>query len=201
MQPEFPRDTDKHSPQVGPGMADSSANLDQEQADQWAVLRHEVEDETVTRNDERAGAARLDWDERNTEDDSLAAQNPYDFEMSEQALNHVNIVVAGVGGAGMNAVNRMIAARVRGVRFVAMNTDAQVLDVSQAPTRICLMLLVICQGLDGVLPRGLHARNDRSQQRADYRNTRRQGPPLGYIRDLQGSRNQAHDESFCSKRQ
>jgi cell division protein FtsZ len=138
MQPEFPRDADKRSPQVGPGMAHSSSNFEQEQADQWAVLRHEVEDETVKQNDERAGAARSDWDERNTEDDSLAAQNPYDYEMMEQALNHVNIVVAGVGGGGMNAVNRMIAARVRGVRFVAMNTDAQVLDVSEAPTRICL---------------------------------------------------------------
>src|SRR5579859_477274 len=138
MQPEFPRDADKRSPQVGPGMAHYSSNFEQEQADQWAVLRHEVEDETVKRNDKRAGAARSDWDQRDTEDDSLAAQNPYDYEMIEEVPNHVNIVVAGVGGGGMNAVNRMIAARVRGVRFVAMNTDAQVLDVSEAPTRICL---------------------------------------------------------------
>nr|BBH90856.1 cell division protein FtsZ [Thermosporothrix sp. COM3] len=38
----------------------------------------------------------------------------------------------------MNAVNRMINTNVRGVRYVAMNTDAQVLGLSQAPTRICL---------------------------------------------------------------
>ncbi len=143
MQPEFPRDADKRSPQTGPGMAHYSSNFEQEeqereQADQWDVLRHEVEDETVKRNEERAGAARSDWDERNTEDDSLAAQNPYGYGMIQEAPNHVNIVVAGVGGGGMNAVNRMIAAHVRGVRFVAMNTDAQVLDVSEAPTRICL---------------------------------------------------------------
>lgn len=138
MQPEFPRDADKRSPQEKPGMAHNSSNFEEEQADQWAVLRHEVEDEKVKRNDERTGAARSDWDQRDTEDDSLAGQNPYDYEMSELAPNHVNIVVAGVGGGGMNAVNRMIAAHVRGVRFVAMNTDAQVLDVSDAPTRICL---------------------------------------------------------------
>ena len=138
MQPKFQHDANKRSPQVGPGMAQHSSNFEQEQADQWAVLRHEVEDETVKRNDERAGAARSDWDQRNTEDDSPPVQNPYDYEMIEQVPNHVNIVVAGVGGGGMNAVNRMIAARVRGVRFVAMNTDAQVLDVSEAPARICL---------------------------------------------------------------
>ncbi len=138
MQPKFQHDANKRSPQDVPGMAHYSSNFEQEQADQWAVLRHEVEDETVKRNDERAGAARSDWDQRDTEDDSPTAQNPYDYEMIEQTPNHVNIVVAGVGGGGMNAVNRMIAARVRGVRFVAMNTDAQVLDVSDAPARICL---------------------------------------------------------------
>jgi cell division protein FtsZ len=90
----------------------------------------------VKRNDERAGASRSDWDQRDTEDDNPAVHNPYD--LNDQAPNHVNIVVAGVGGGGMNAVDRMIAAKVRGVRFLAMNTDAQVLDVSEAPARICL---------------------------------------------------------------
>jgi cell division protein FtsZ len=47
-------------------------------------------------------------------------------------------VVVGVGGAGMNAVNRMIDTHVRGVRFIAMNTDAQVLSLCEAPDRICL---------------------------------------------------------------
>ncbi|HKV57833.1 MAG TPA: hypothetical protein VJO32_06105, partial [Ktedonobacteraceae bacterium] len=98
MQPEFQHDANKRSPQVGPGMAQYSSGFEQDQADQWAVLRHEVEDEKVKRNDERAGAARSDWDQRDTEDDSPAAQNPYDYEMIEQAPNHVNIVVAGVGG-------------------------------------------------------------------------------------------------------
>jgi cell division protein FtsZ len=136
MQPKFQHDANKRSPQVEPGMAHYSSDFEQEQTDQWAVLRHEVEDEKVKRNDERAGAARSDWNQRDTEDDSPATLNPYD--LIEQVPNHVNIVVAGVGGGGMNAVNRMIIAKVRGVRFVAMNTDAQVLDVSEASARICL---------------------------------------------------------------
>ncbi len=48
------------------------------------------------------------------------------------------IVVVGVGGAGNNAVNRMIAVQLRGVRFVALNTDAQSLALSQAEEQLCL---------------------------------------------------------------
>jgi cell division protein FtsZ len=46
------------------------------------------------------------------------------------------IRVVGVGGGGANAVNRMIAAGVSGVEFIAVNTDAQALTLSQAPKRI-----------------------------------------------------------------
>src|SRR5438445_8443208 len=46
------------------------------------------------------------------------------------------IVVLGVGGGGSNAVNRMIQSGVRGVEFVAINTDTQALARSEAPTRI-----------------------------------------------------------------
>src|ERR671932_1577014 len=46
------------------------------------------------------------------------------------------IVVLGLGGGGSNAVNRMIQAGVRGVEFVAINTDAQALARSEAPNRI-----------------------------------------------------------------
>jgi len=47
--------------------------------------------------------------------------------------NQATIKVIGVGGAGSNAVNRMIAEGVVGVHFVAMNTDAQALGQSRAP--------------------------------------------------------------------
>ncbi len=52
--------------------------------------------------------------------------------------NHANIKVIGVGGGGGNAVNRMIKAGLSGVEFWAMNTDAQVLDMSNATKKIQL---------------------------------------------------------------
>jgi cell division protein FtsZ len=48
------------------------------------------------------------------------------------------IRVIGVGGGGSNAVNRMISAGLGGVDFVAINTDAQALLLSNAPTRLRL---------------------------------------------------------------
>lgn len=48
------------------------------------------------------------------------------------------IKVIGIGGGGCNAVNRMIAERVQGVEFIAMNTDAQALAVSKAARRVQL---------------------------------------------------------------
>ncbi|MBL8087567.1 MAG: cell division protein FtsZ [Chthonomonas sp.] len=48
------------------------------------------------------------------------------------------IKVIGVGGGGSNAVNRMIAADIQGVEFIAMNTDVQVLDSSAAPKKVQL---------------------------------------------------------------
>jgi cell division protein FtsZ len=48
------------------------------------------------------------------------------------------IVVIGVGGAGGNAVNNMIDAKLQGVEFVVANTDAQALTRSKAPTHIQL---------------------------------------------------------------
>jgi cell division protein FtsZ len=50
--------------------------------------------------------------------------------------NQATIKVIGVGGAGSNAVNRMILEGVVGVHFVAMNTDAQALGQSRAPKRL-----------------------------------------------------------------
>ena len=52
--------------------------------------------------------------------------------------NQANIKVVGVGGGGGNAVNRMIASGLSGVEFWAMNTDAQVLEMSAAPKKIQL---------------------------------------------------------------
>lgn len=101
--------------------------------DQWAVLRHEVEEEDMRQKGERAKVGR---ERRDTEEDTVFPQSS--IHALEEARPHVDIVVVGVGGGGMNAVNRMISTRVRGVRFITMNTDAQVLSLSEAPTRICL---------------------------------------------------------------
>ncbi|MBW2676033.1 MAG: cell division protein FtsZ [Deltaproteobacteria bacterium] len=48
------------------------------------------------------------------------------------------IKVIGVGGAGGNAINNMIASNLTGVKFICANTDAQALDVSRAEVRIQL---------------------------------------------------------------
>jgi cell division protein FtsZ len=58
----------------------------------------------------------------------------------ENGLLEVQAVlkVVGVGGGGGNAVNRMIEVGVQGVEFIAMNTDAQVLNKSRAPIKIQL---------------------------------------------------------------
>ncbi|MDA8211506.1 MAG: cell division protein FtsZ [Clostridia bacterium] len=57
-----------------------------------------------------------------------------EFDMDLEQL--ANIKVIGVGGGGNNAVNRMIAAGLKGVEFIAVNTDAQALFLSQAPHKI-----------------------------------------------------------------
>lgn len=59
-----------------------------------------------------------------------------DYEVDEN--NKANIKVIGVGGAGGNAVNRMIAEDVKGVEFIAANTDVQALKNSNAETKIQL---------------------------------------------------------------
>ena len=48
------------------------------------------------------------------------------------------IKAIGIGGGGCNAISRMVREGLRGVDFVAMNTDAQALALAEAPTRIQL---------------------------------------------------------------
>jgi len=54
----------------------------------------------------------------------------------EELKKFANIKVMGVGGGGGNAVNRMIAAGVKGVEFWVLNTDQQALDVSMAERKL-----------------------------------------------------------------
>ena len=51
--------------------------------------------------------------------------------------NYLAIIkVVGIGGGGVNAVNRMIEAGLKGVEFVAINTDAQALLMSDADVKL-----------------------------------------------------------------
>jgi cell division protein FtsZ len=52
--------------------------------------------------------------------------------------NPAKIKVFGLGGGGCNAVTRMVREEIQGVEFIAMNTDAQALAVTEAPIRIQL---------------------------------------------------------------
>ena len=52
---------------------------------------------------------------------------------SNDAESSARIIVIGVGGAGNNAVNRMIDEKIDGVEFIGVNTDKQALQLCKAP--------------------------------------------------------------------
>ncbi len=54
--------------------------------------------------------------------------------MTNEAESSARIIVIGVGGAGNNAVNRMVEETIGGVEFIGVNTDKQALTLSKAPT-------------------------------------------------------------------
>ncbi len=56
----------------------------------------------------------------------------YDFDTT----NFASIKVVGVGGAGTNAVNRMLDRGLKGVEFIAVNTDKQALELSKAAVKV-----------------------------------------------------------------
>jgi len=69
-----------------------------------------------------------------------------------EANNYLAVIkVCGVGGGGTNAVNRMVDAGVRGVEFIAINTDAQALSMCDADVKI---------HIGGTLTKGLGAGAD-----------------------------------------
>jgi cell division protein FtsZ len=58
------------------------------------------------------------------------------FEIDDVKGQTAKIRVVGVGGAGGNAINNMIASHLQGVEFIAINTDTQVLETSLAPMKV-----------------------------------------------------------------
>ncbi len=59
---------------------------------------------------------------------------PLDFDVEMQQFAVIKVI--GVGGGGNNAINRMIEAGLKGVEFIAVNTDAQALFLSKADKKI-----------------------------------------------------------------
>lgn len=60
------------------------------------------------------------------------------FELDNEVESGVDIRVFGVGGGGNNAINRMIASNIKGVEFIAVNTDRQALQRCGATRQICI---------------------------------------------------------------
>ena len=60
--------------------------------------------------------------------------------MAKSSFVHsqAKIKVIGMGGGGCNAITRMVRDEIRGVEFIAMNTDAQALAITEAPVRFQL---------------------------------------------------------------
>lgn len=58
------------------------------------------------------------------------------LQFTEPVDSPANIKVVGIGGAGCNAVNRMIDANLQGINFIAINTDKQALNKSRAETKV-----------------------------------------------------------------
>ncbi|MBW3667778.1 MAG: cell division protein FtsZ [Actinobacteria bacterium] len=72
--------------------------------------------------------------------------------MAGAAQNYIAVIkVVGIGGGGVNAVNRMIDAGLKGVEFIAVNTDAQALLMSDADVKL---------DIGRALTRGLGAGSD-----------------------------------------
>lgn len=59
---------------------------------------------------------------------------PLDFDVDMQQFADIKVI--GIGGGGNNAINRMIEAGIKGIEFIAVNTDAQALFLSRAEKKI-----------------------------------------------------------------
>jgi cell division protein FtsZ len=69
---------------------------------------------------------------------TFSDNDPIRIQYHDDMIHGARIKVIGVGGGGNNAVNRMIAAKVEGVEFIAANTDVQALQTSNAPVKLQL---------------------------------------------------------------
>ena len=80
--------------------------------------------------------------------------------MTNEAESSAKIIVIGVGGAGNNAVNRMVEETIGGVEFIGVNTDKQALTLCKAPT-----VLQIGEKLTKVLEPEQSLRSEKKRQK------------------------------------
>lgn len=88
--------------------------------------------------------------------------------MTNEAESSAKIIVIGVGGAGNNAVNRMVEESIGGVEFVGINTDKQALTLCKAPT-----ILQIGEKLTKGLGAGAKPEVERKQPRRASKSSNR----------------------------
>lgn len=69
---------------------------------------------------------------------ALERERNIKLSFDEGPLNGARIKVIGIGGAGGNAINRMIEAGIEGVEFISANTDLQALRMSYSPVKLQL---------------------------------------------------------------
>ena len=81
------------------------------------------------------------------------------------------IKVVGIGGGGVNAVNRMIESGLKGVEFIAVNTDAQALLMSDADVKLDVGR-ELTRGLGAGATRTSAARPPRTTRRRSRRSSR-----------------------------
>jgi cell division protein FtsZ len=127
--PEHPRDSGVPHPSLRP-------NLEQERAARIPSpqerLRHAFSSEIPESLMDTPGRATPQpREELRSRQDMQVREEPRPFGAAMPVTNPV-IRVVGVGGAGTNAVNRMVEAEVEGVEFLAVNTDLQSLQQSTA---------------------------------------------------------------------
>ena len=114
-----------------------------------------------------------------------------------ETSNYLAVIkVVGVGGGGTNAVNRMIDAGVRGVEFIAVNTDAQALSMCDADVKI---------HIGGTITKGLGAGADprvgRGRRRGEPRGAEGGRPRRGHgLRDRRRGRRHRHRRRRRSSR-
>ncbi len=90
----------------------------------------------MSQTEENQELKNLFSSQKSTGGGSNVSKRPKTMEVTPEITPVANIKVIGVGGGGGNAVNRMIRAGLKGIEFISVNTDAQALYHSEAPTKI-----------------------------------------------------------------